>query len=648
VSRLPVPGQDDGTWGDILNDYLSQSLNSDGSLKSSSVATAGAETTTNKGQPSGYAPLDNTGKVPSANLPTSSSGVTSVTAADATITVGGTGSAPTIKVGSIPESDVTSLTSDLAATEKTVNKGAASGYASLDSGGHLPTGQLPSGVVTGSSFPPGMAFYDVMGHSIPGGGGVVNGDWNGYVDKLMFMLGSPRRKRNLAVGGAVGCWPSNKNQTGDGGWGHIVQYFVPPSTGSGNGTTGNGIYLPQSDVSVAHVGLNDLASLGSSNLTPFQTALTAIIGRMVAASLAQITDSSWVFSGAWTTGNIGGYSSPAGFKLTSTVGNTATWSIPSDYPGNRTVGINLLVNPAHDLTIGVTIDGVAQSNVRLQGSALCDPNGYAETGTGQFNITCLRYSISSSGAHTVVLTLSSQSIAGSTLYVDSAHVESDPNDGPIVVVPNPHRVLSYSYWGSSYWANGSGMSDSAVAACQTAVQSVVSNFGHTLYVDIDSAINKTPTYYYTDGVHPNDAGHGVIAKTIFDALLASGKLTSRQFSRVSPLLNGPYWIPVGASINGYPAFQNSWVNYGAPYASCSYYKDPSGWVHVKGVVKNGSSASATIFTLPPGYCPAQARLFSGGASAVQQIQVTSGGVVNSPNGGSTAATVLDFSFVAEQ
>jgi hypothetical protein len=154
MSRLPVPGQDDGTWGDILNDYLSQSLNADGTLKSASVATAGAETTSNKGQPSGYAPLDNTGKVPSANLPTGS-GVASVSAANGTITVSGTATAPTLAVGSITESQVTSLTSDLAATEKTANKGANNGYASLDSGGHLPTGQLPSGVVSGSQLEPG-------------------------------------------------------------------------------------------------------------------------------------------------------------------------------------------------------------------------------------------------------------------------------------------------------------------------------------------------------------------------------------------------------------------------------------------------------------------------------------------------------------
>src|ERR1035437_905189 len=33
MSRLPIPGSDKGTWGDILNNYLSQSHNSDGSLK---------------------------------------------------------------------------------------------------------------------------------------------------------------------------------------------------------------------------------------------------------------------------------------------------------------------------------------------------------------------------------------------------------------------------------------------------------------------------------------------------------------------------------------------------------------------------------------------------------------------------------------
>jgi hypothetical protein len=37
MSRLPTPGQDNGSWGDILNDYLSQAHSADGSLKAGVV-----------------------------------------------------------------------------------------------------------------------------------------------------------------------------------------------------------------------------------------------------------------------------------------------------------------------------------------------------------------------------------------------------------------------------------------------------------------------------------------------------------------------------------------------------------------------------------------------------------------------------------
>ncbi len=40
MTRLPTPGSDEGQWGQILNDYLSKSHKSDGSLKDSVVATA--------------------------------------------------------------------------------------------------------------------------------------------------------------------------------------------------------------------------------------------------------------------------------------------------------------------------------------------------------------------------------------------------------------------------------------------------------------------------------------------------------------------------------------------------------------------------------------------------------------------------------
>jgi len=42
MARLPIPGSDDGTWGDVLNSYLSVSHNTDGSLKPSAVVASGA------------------------------------------------------------------------------------------------------------------------------------------------------------------------------------------------------------------------------------------------------------------------------------------------------------------------------------------------------------------------------------------------------------------------------------------------------------------------------------------------------------------------------------------------------------------------------------------------------------------------------
>ncbi len=37
MARLPEVGGDSGNWGSVLNEYLTQSLNSDGSLKSSAI-----------------------------------------------------------------------------------------------------------------------------------------------------------------------------------------------------------------------------------------------------------------------------------------------------------------------------------------------------------------------------------------------------------------------------------------------------------------------------------------------------------------------------------------------------------------------------------------------------------------------------------
>lgn len=66
--RLPTPGLDVDTWGYVLNDYLSQSLNADGSLLPAAAVLAGAVMTATIAQPNGVAGLNSAGIVPRLQL----------------------------------------------------------------------------------------------------------------------------------------------------------------------------------------------------------------------------------------------------------------------------------------------------------------------------------------------------------------------------------------------------------------------------------------------------------------------------------------------------------------------------------------------------------------------------------------------------
>lgn len=79
--------------------------------------------------------------------------------------------------------------------------------------------------------------------------------------------------------------------------------------------------------------------------------------------------------------------------------------------------------------------------------------------------------------------------------------------------------------------------------------------------------------------------------------MATQQINSTQFDPI-----GEDWHIVGDP--GEPGFEDSWVAYGGGYTTPSFYKDPGGVVHLKGLLKSGSIGTGNaMFTLPKGYRP---------------------------------------------
>lgn len=96
----------------------------------------------------------------------------------------------------------------------------------------------------------------------------------------------------------------------------------------------------------------------------------------------------------------------------------------------------------------------------------------------------------------------------------------------------------------------------------------------------------------------------------------------------------PCWIA--------PSLQGGVTNVGGSNETAGYFKDDRGIVHVKGVVV-GVTNSATIFTLPVGYRPAEhiqvATAVSSGADAYARLEILNTGVVDIKANASTYASL---------
>ena len=189
MARLPVPGSDNGTWGDVLNDYLAVAHDTVGNLKANAVSSSVlqddsiSEAKLNTGSGSNGQVLTKNSAVTGGFEWTSAAGSPdATTSTKGTVQLAGdlagTAAAPTVpglaaKANtSTTVSAGTGLTgggdlstnrtisanfgttagtiaqgndSRITGAEQTANKGAASGYASLDGSTKVPIAQIPTG-----------------------------------------------------------------------------------------------------------------------------------------------------------------------------------------------------------------------------------------------------------------------------------------------------------------------------------------------------------------------------------------------------------------------------------------------------------------------------------------------------------------------
>lgn len=89
------------------------------------------------------------------------------------------------------------------------------------------------------------------------------------------------------------------------------------------------------------------------------------------------------------------------------------------------------------------------------------------------------------------------------------------------------------------------------------------------------------------------------------------------------------------------SFANNWVNYDATaLQGCEYMKDSLGFVHIRGLLKNGSLGMAA-FTLPAGYRPIKTNSYTVPSNATTGVvQVLGTGAVV-PLSGSNVFVYLD-------
>jgi len=410
-----------------------------------------------------------------------------------------------------------------------------------------------------------------------------------------------------------------------GGYASVLNGIIPRYQSTGSYTARSAQpYLALAPVSAFLYGYNDLAYLNSNVTTAiawFKMALRAITCLSRAGGYFADTHASVAYGGSggshWTAQTSqGALGSPTNHKTT-TVNDTVTITVPADFPGGEIDILTIAFGGASGggAKWSTVVDGGAAQVLDGTGSAFGSASGRGNLVVQRLgNVTPL-----AAGAHTIVMTLTALDSTATAIF-DSWLVAAPAL--PVTVLVNQPAVpaLPITVAGGLH----SPVTSSDVTALNAAIAALPAEFldGNVVLGDVAAAFaaaggnvasTAPKSLYVSDGLHPNTPGHGLIARTVRDAVRAAPLAGASRFSPVGRVLRQVQ--PTGSVAwpnGGEPAFAANWFIGGSP-PTAYFSKGTDGCVEiVLDIVRSGApTIGETIFTLPPGYAPSDEKFLTG-------------------------------------